>query len=93
MIGYFYCYSGNNRMAKPYNIGEMVRFHRKKARISQLELAKLAGVGKTAVFDLEQGKETARLSTLTKILGALNISLHFKGPLMNLFEREVYEKS
>jgi transcriptional regulator with XRE-family HTH domain len=71
----------------------MIRFHRKAARISQLELAKFAGVGKTAVFDLEQGKETVKLSTLVKVLKILNIRITFTGPIMDLFEEEWREKS
>lgn len=80
-------------MTEIWQIGEMIRFHRKMAKLSQLELAKLSGVGKTAVFDIEQGKETVKLSTLTKLLRALNITLKFNGPLMALFEKERDEKS
>jgi len=74
------------------HIGRMVRFHRKKAKLSQLELAKLSGVGKTVVFDVEKGKESIRLSTLMKLLNTLNITIGFSGPLMNLF-RQYDEKS
>jgi len=69
-------------------LGEMVRFHRKIARLSQSELAKLSGVGKTAIFDIEQGKATVRLSTLIKVLNSLNIEVKFTGPLMSLFAKE-----
>ena len=41
-------------------LAKIVRFHRKKAKLTQENLAKLAGVGKTAVFDLE--KENRRSS-------------------------------
>jgi y4mF family transcriptional regulator len=74
------------------DIGRMIRFHRKKAKLTQAELAKFSGVGKTVVFDIEQGKESIRLSTLVKILHTLNISMNFTGPLMNLF-RKCNEKS
>ncbi len=50
--------------------------------LSQPELAKLAGVGKTVVFDLEHGKLSIRYDTLTKILTVLNISIAFDSPLM-----------
>lgn len=63
-------------------IGPIVRFHRKKASLSQRELAQIAGVGKTVIFDLEKGKESIKLNTLTKILDALNISLALEGPLV-----------
>lgn len=80
-------------MAETRRIGTMVRFHRKMAKLTQQGLAKLAGVGKTAVFDVEQGKPTVRFLTLMKILGVLNIRIEFQGPLMNLFEKGQNEKS
>ena len=73
------------------NIGKMIRFHRKKAKITQLELSKLSGVGKTSVFDIEKGKETVKIETLIAVLKALNIRMKFEGPLMQKFEE--YEKS
>jgi len=67
-------------------IGAMVRFHRKKAHLSQAELAKFAEVGKTVVFDVEKGKTTVGLATLLRIFQVLNIRLQFTGPLMHLFD-------
>jgi transcriptional regulator with XRE-family HTH domain len=78
-----------NPMTDASNTGKMVRFHRKFAQLSQLELAKLSGVGKTAIFDIEHGKKTTRLETLLKILKSLNISIQFHSPLMHLFETEL----
>jgi HTH-type transcriptional regulator / antitoxin HipB len=63
------------------NLGKIIRHHRKLAALSQLELAQLAGVGKTAVFDVEMGKPTVRLDTLLRILQALNIELCWRSPL------------
>jgi y4mF family transcriptional regulator len=63
-------------------IAKMVRFHRKKAKMTQLELARLSGIGKTVVFDIEKGKKTVRLVSLLSILHALNITLEFREPLM-----------
>jgi len=80
-------------MPNTLQIGAMIRFHRKIAKLSQAELAKLAGVGKTAVFDIERGKETVRLLTLIKVVRILNITIKFNGPLMNSFEKEMNEKS
>lgn len=34
----------------------MLRFHRKRSGLTQAQLALLAGVGKTVVFDAEHGK-------------------------------------
>jgi HTH-type transcriptional regulator / antitoxin HipB len=72
-------------------IGRLVRFHRKIARLTQLELAKLAEIGKTAVFDVERGKTTTQLSTLVRILHVLNVKITFNGPLVHLFERKENE--
>ena len=72
-------------------VARMVRFHRKKARLTQLELAELSSVGKTAVFDIEKGKTTVQLNTLLMVLNVLNIQPVFQGPLMHQFEE--YEKS
>lgn len=66
-------------------LGKMVRFHRKAAGLSQKELADLAGVGKTVVFDIEKGKKTVRLNTLLKILHTLNIDIIFDSPLIDQF--------
>lgn len=63
-------------------IGNIIRFHRKQAGLPQKELADLAGIGKTAVFDLEKGRNNFRIETLLKICSILNIELEFEGPLM-----------
>ena len=67
-------------------VGKIIRFHRKQAGLSQEELATLAGVGKTAVFDVENGKTNYRFSTLSKLLEALNIHVKFESQLMRLFD-------
>jgi len=69
-------------MAVNLSLPEVVRFHREKANLSRLGLAALAGVGKTAIYDIEHGKCSVRFDTLTKILEALNISLNYDSPLL-----------
>ena len=64
------------------SIGDVVRFHRRRSGLSQHELADLAGIGKTSVFDIEKGKPTVRLATLVSVLRVLNIDLLLDGPLM-----------
>ena len=64
-----------------FDLGALVRDHRKKAGLTQLELANLAGVGKTTVFDIEKNKETVRWNSLMAVLQVLNIKLEFKSPL------------
>lgn len=68
------------------NTGELaaiIKMHRKAANLTQLQLADLAGVGKTVVFDVEKGKETVKLQTLMKIFKALNIKMQLTSPLLN----------
>ncbi len=71
---------------KIQEIGRIVQFHRKEAGLSRIDLADIAGVGKTVVYDIENGKETVRLKTLFNVLGALNISLSLNSPLMDRFK-------
>lgn len=61
---------------------EIIKKHRRLSGLSQAELAKLAGVGKTVVFDLEHGKLSIRFDTLTKILAVLNIAVRFESSLL-----------
>jgi len=75
-------------MNKIINIGSIIRFHRRKAGLTQKQLATFAGVGKSAVFDIEKGKITIRLNTLTAILSVLNISLEPESPLMDQWNME-----
>jgi len=67
-------------------IGKIISFHRKKSGLTQIQLAELAGVGKSVVFDSEKGKETIQLNSLLKILEALNITMELKSPLIHLVE-------
>lgn len=68
---------------KIHEISNIIRFHRKKAGLSQRALADLAGIGKATVFDIENGKETVRFVNVIKVLEALNISMEFKSPLID----------
>ncbi len=69
-------------MTSIHNISDIIRFHRKKSGLSQNQLAILAGVGKTVVFDIEKGKDTVQLNSLLKVLNALNINIELTSQLM-----------
>ena len=71
-------------MALDYKMSEIVLFHRKKSGLTRNQLADLAGVGKTVIYDIEKGKETIRFSTLQKVLAVLNIKITFTSPLMGV---------
>jgi len=64
-----------------FDFGTLIKDHPKKAGLTQLELANLAGVGKTTVFDIEKNKETIRWNNLLAVLRVLNIKIEFKSPL------------
>lgn len=70
-------------------IAKMVRYFRKQSGLTQLELAQMAGVGKTVVFDIEKGKVTVQLDSLIKILHVLNIKLSFETPFPFSMENDV----
>jgi y4mF family transcriptional regulator len=63
-----------------FEIGKIVHYCRKQSGLSQQELAKLAGVGKTVIFDIEKGKETVQLNTLLKVFDVLNIHMKVETP-------------
>ena len=75
-------------MTAKTELHHIIHYHRKQAGLSRQELAELAGVGKTVIYDLEKGKQTVKWSTILTILQALNIDISFQSPLM-----EEYEKS
>ncbi|RXK53661.1 transcriptional regulator [Oleiharenicola lentus] len=67
------------------SVAELIQKHRKKAGLSQAGLASLAGVGKTVIWDIENGKESVQWDTLLKIFRVLNITAEWRSPLL---ERE-----
>lgn len=71
-----------------YKMGEIVLFHRKKSGLTRNQLADLAGVGKTVIYDIEKGKETIRFLTLQRVLKALNIKITFTSPLMEVLNEK-----
>lgn len=62
-------------------LGQIIREHRKKAGLTQIELAKMAGVGKTVIHNIEHGKKTIQLDTLFKIFKVLNMQFCIESPL------------
>jgi len=61
-------------------LGQIIQTVRKKSGLTQKELADLAGVGKTTVFDVENEKSTVRFSNIVKICTVLNIRLKTEDP-------------
>jgi transcriptional regulator with XRE-family HTH domain len=80
-------------MEQTQELAQIIKMHRKAAKLSRVQLAELAGVGKTVVFDIEMGKESVQLDTLRKILKVLNIKIILKSPLMDNLQNSENEKS
>lgn len=79
-------------MIDPGTLSIIIKKHRKAAKLSQIQLAEMAGVGKTVVYDIEKGKETIQLATLRKILKVLNIKIELVSPYMNQVKVDNNEK-
>ena len=69
-------------------LGNVVREHRRLSGLSQSQLAKLAGVGKTVIFDIEHGKESVQFDTLKKVLDALNIKFILQSPVLERRQKQ-----
>ena len=67
-------------------IGQLVKVNRKLSGLTQYELAELAGIGKTSVFDIEKGKVSVKLDTLLAVFNVLNIKCVFNSPAGELNE-------
>jgi y4mF family transcriptional regulator len=79
-------------MKQTQELAEKIRLHRKAAKLSRVQLAELAGVGKTVIYDIEKGKESIQLDTLRKILRVLNIKIVLTSPLLDNLTSQGNEK-
>nr|MDA3873780.1 helix-turn-helix domain-containing protein [Kiritimatiellia bacterium] len=57
----------------PHELASSIRDARTARGLTLKELADLAGIGKTAMFDLEHGNPGVRLNTLLSVLHILNM--------------------
>lgn len=64
----------------PQDLAEQIRSARKDRGLSLKQLADLAGIGKTAMFDLEHGNPGVRLNTLLAVLAQLDMDLELIKP-------------
>lgn len=79
-------------MTQSQTLAEIINMHRKATGLSRAQLAEMAGVGKTVIYDIEKGKESIRLNTLRKLLKVLNIKIELKSPLMDSLMKTGNEK-
>lgn len=69
-------------------IADLVYYCRKQSGLSQQELALLAGVGKTVIYDIEKGKPSVQLNTLLKVFDVLNIKIKFETPFSQVKDNQ-----
>ena len=79
-------------MIQSQELADIIRTHRKAAKLSRDKLAEMSGVGKTVLYDIEKGKETIQLNTLRKVLSVLNIKIELTSRLMENLQNMENEK-
>jgi HTH-type transcriptional regulator / antitoxin HipB len=67
-------------------LASLILYHRKQAGLSQVELARHAGVSRSIVQDLEAGKQRASWRNLQAVLEVLNLRLEPVGPLVEMWK-------
>lgn len=61
------------RLYTAASVGPAIRKYREEAGLTQAELADMAGLNRTYLSDLEQGKETEQLRRILRILKLLGV--------------------
>lgn len=59
-------------------LGRTVRARRRDLKLSQAELANLAGVGLAFLYELEHGKPTLRIDKVLAVLLVLGLEFHIR---------------
>jgi HTH-type transcriptional regulator / antitoxin HipB len=70
----------NGNVASSRDLGQAIRAARKSQRLRLEDVAAAAGTGIRFVSELERGKPTAQLGETLRVLHALGLRLHVKGP-------------
>lgn len=65
----------------------LIKWHRKRCKISQQMLADIANVGRASIQRIEKNQKF-EFETLIKVLEALNIKIILDSPLMDIFKKE-----
>lgn len=65
----------SSRVESAKALGRAIRLRRNELRLTQSELASVAGTSLRFVSEVERGKPTARLDGVLRLLAALGLSL------------------
>ena len=63
------------RVYTPASLGAAIRHYRKQAGLSQAELAERAGINRTYLSALEQGRETEQVKRMLRVLKQLGVRM------------------
>lgn len=63
------------RVYTPASLGSAIKHYRQSAGLTQAQLAELAGLNRTYLSDLEQGKETEQLRRVLRVLKQLGVRM------------------
>jgi DNA-binding XRE family transcriptional regulator len=74
---------------KIMNLVSLVRFHRKAAELSQIELAALANVSRKVVQCIESGGNQVSWKNVQAVLAVLNVTLMPSGPLVSQWQGSI----
>lgn len=66
---------GSFRVYTPASLGTAIRHYRQEAGLSQAELAERAGLNRTYLSDLEQGKETEQVKRILRVFRQLGVRM------------------
>ena len=75
------------------HLNSLLRFHRRAARLSQVELASLAGVSRKVVQNIEVGNTKVSWDNVIAVLKALNISMEPTGPMVHKWRNSLNSES
>ncbi len=67
------------RIHSTEDLGTVLRSRRKKQKMTQPDLAALAGTGVRYIVDLEKGKPTARIGPALKLIEWLGLEITIQG--------------
>lgn len=59
-------------------LSDIIKSRRAKLRLSQVDLAEMAGVSLATVKDIERGKGNPSIQTVEKILEVLGLEMEFR---------------
>ncbi len=68
------------RVTHAISVGKLIRATRKKAKLTQAELAAASGIGERFIRELEKGKPSCQLEKALWVIQMLGIKLHAQLP-------------